>query len=42
MPVVFVDGSVRMIPLLADDDLIIKMFAYNDGQAINTTEFPDF
>jgi prepilin-type N-terminal cleavage/methylation domain-containing protein len=42
MPVVFVDGSVRMIPLLADDDLIIKLFAYNDGQAINTTEFPDF
>jgi prepilin-type N-terminal cleavage/methylation domain-containing protein len=42
MPVVFCDGSVRMIPLLADDDLIVKMFAYNDGQAINTTEFPDF
>jgi prepilin-type N-terminal cleavage/methylation domain-containing protein len=42
MPVVFVDGSVRMIPLLADDDLIIKLFAYNDGQYINTIEFPDF
>ena len=42
MPVVFVDGSVRMIPLLTDDDLIVKMFAYNDGQPIDSTTFPDF
>jgi prepilin-type N-terminal cleavage/methylation domain-containing protein len=38
MPCVFADGSVRMISFAASDDLIIRLFAYNDGQPISGDE----
>jgi type II secretory pathway pseudopilin PulG len=38
MPGVFCDGSVRNINFDASDDLIIRLFAYNDGQVISGSE----
>jgi hypothetical protein len=40
MPCVFADGGVRMITFDASDDLIIKLFAYNDGAVIDGSIFP--
>jgi len=34
MPCLFADGSVRGISFAANDDLIVRLFAYNDGQVI--------
>jgi prepilin-type N-terminal cleavage/methylation domain-containing protein len=34
MPCLFADGSVRAVRFSASDDLIIRLFAYNDGQVI--------
>jgi hypothetical protein len=36
MPCLFGDGSVRAVAFSANDgdDLIIRLFAYNDGQVI--------
>ncbi|HXG08629.1 MAG TPA: DUF1559 domain-containing protein [Gemmataceae bacterium] len=34
MPCLFADGSVRAVSFSATDDLIIRLFAYNDGQVI--------
>jgi prepilin-type N-terminal cleavage/methylation domain-containing protein len=34
MPCLFADGSVRAVSFSASDDLIIRLFAYNDGQPV--------
>jgi prepilin-type processing-associated H-X9-DG protein len=39
MPCLFADGSVRMVSFGATDDLIIRLFAYNDRQPISENEF---
>jgi prepilin-type N-terminal cleavage/methylation domain-containing protein len=38
MPCVFADGGVRMISFAATDDLIIRLFAYNDGKPITESD----
>jgi prepilin-type N-terminal cleavage/methylation domain-containing protein len=38
MPCVFADGSVRSVSFNASNDLIVRLFAYNDGRAISGAE----
>jgi prepilin-type N-terminal cleavage/methylation domain-containing protein len=38
MPCVFADGSVHSISFGASNDLIVKLFAYNDGQIIDASQ----
>jgi hypothetical protein len=40
MPCLFADGSVRGIGFSASDDLIIRLFSYNDGLVISDSEIP--
>jgi hypothetical protein len=39
MPCVFADGSVHVIGFNASSDLIVKLFAYNDGQVVDASQF---